>query len=644
MEAFGIWISGGGSRAPCHLSGADRAYGSHVPGTNHCCERLIGCTKPENSMKFSVLALDYDGTIAREGVLSPEVKAAIAEARASGIVVIIVTGRILSDLQYVAGDLNFDAVVAENGAVLALRNGQTRMLGHLPPQVFLDDLRRRGVAFKSGQCVVEADASTAPAVLAAIRELQLPLVILFNRGHLMILPQAISKGTGLQDALNILRLSPHNAIAIGDAENDHDLLAECELAVAVGWGSATLRSEADEVVNGNGPSAVAAYIRQAITQMRLPVSRLGRHRLTVGTDQDGQPLTTDVSGRNILIVGEPQSGKSWATGLLCEQMILQGYSLCVIDPEGDYGGLEALPGVVVLRTADQPPEITDVARALGHFDLSVVVDLSRVQLQEKTKYLKAVLPMMASLRRTTGLPHRIVVDEAHYFLNEPNIKQLLDMELGAYTIVTYRPSDLHPDVREAVEVVVAKRLTNPHEIATLLSMAKARNLEPANAAFLGELFIDEAVVAAKGGQGQLRRFKMLPRLTTHVRHRTKYFDFKVVHGQEFLFTDNGKPIGSPARSLKQFAALLRGYPLSSVGEHAERGDFSRWVANVFYDHHLASDIRKIEQRYRLSHLGDVREPIASLIMARYGDSADSPSREMLLAAERTAPWGAGRTQ
>ena len=108
-------------------------------------------------MKFGLLALDYGGTNARDSVLSSEVKAAIAEARASGIVVIFATGRILSDLRRVAGDLNFvDAVVAENGAVLAFPDGQTRIVGHLPPQIFFDELRRRGVAFESGQCIVEA--------------------------------------------------------------------------------------------------------------------------------------------------------------------------------------------------------------------------------------------------------------------------------------------------------------------------------------------------------------------------------------------------------------------------------------------------------------------------------------------------------
>jgi len=578
------------------------------------------------TMKFGVLALDYDGTIARDGVLSPDVKTAIAEARARGIVVVIVTGRILSDLRSAAGDLNFvDAVVAENGAVLAFGNGLTRMVGHPPPQVFFDELRRRGVTVKSGQCIVEADASGGPAILATIRERRLPLVILFNRSRLMVLPQAISKGTGLRDALNILRLSPHNAIAIGDAENDHDLLAQCELAVAVGWGSAMLQAEADEVVNGDGPSAVAAYIRRAAAQTKLPVGRLGRHRLTVGIEQDGRALTSDIRGRNILIVGETQSGKSWATGLLCEQMIVQGYSLCVIDPEGDYGGLESLPGVVVLQAADQPPAMTDVARALQHFDLSVVVDLSRVHLHEKAEYLKALLPMLASLRRMTGLPHRIVVDEAHYFLHEPNIKQLLDMELGAYTIVTYRPSDLHPNVRDAIEVVVAKRLTNAHEMKTLLAMAKYRKVDPGATAILGELRTDEAVVATKEAEAQLRRVKLLPRLTTHVRHREKYFDFDVVPGQEFVFTKDDKPIGCNARSLKQFAALLQDCPTSCVGDHARHGDFSRWIANVFYDHRLASDIRKIEQRCRLGHVSDVRQPIARLILARYASPADGQS-------------------
>jgi len=572
-------------------------------------------------MKFGVLALDYDGTIATDGLLDPNVKSAIMEARARGIVVVIVTGRILSELRQATGDLGFvDAVVAENGAIIAFPNGQSRLIGHPPPQVFVDELRSRGIESKMGQCIVEADAVTAPRILAVIRELELPLVMLFNRSRLMILPQAISKGTGLREALNALRLSVHNAIAIGDAENDHDLLAECEIAVAVSWGSAALQAEANEIVRGDGPRAVAAYIQQAAKETRLPFDRIGRHRITLGMAEDGRTLAIAVHGRDILVVGEPQSGKSWLTGLACEQMILQGYCLCVIDPEGDYGGLEALPGVLVMGGDGPPPDIPDVARALRHFDLSVVIDLSRIPYEEKLSYLKALLPMLASLRRTTGLPHRIVVDEAHYFLHEPNVNQLLDLELGAYTLITYRPSDLHPDLRNGIEVVVAKRLTHPQEVQTLLTMVKHGNVEPEWTTLLGKLPTSDAALlpGADEAEGRLRRFTLLPRLTPHVRHRTKYFDVQLAGGQEFVFTDDGKAIGSPARSLKQFVSSMASTPVTSLDEHARRGDFSRWIANVFHDNRLASDVRKIEQRYRLGHLDDVRQSMAALIQERYG--------------------------
>jgi len=572
-------------------------------------------------MKFGVLALDYDGTIARDGALDPDVKAAIMEARARGIVVVLVTGRILSDLKQVAGDVDFlDAVVAENGAVLAFPNGQTRLISNPPPQVFLDQLRLRGIEFQTGQCIVETDAASAPKILEVIRKTELPLVLLFNRSRLMVLPQAISKGTGLREALNALRLSAHNAIGIGDAENDYDLLAACEIAVAVSWGSAALQKEANEIVHVDGPRAVAAYIRQVSNETRLPHDQIGRHRITLGTAEDGRPLAVAVHGRNILVVGEPHSGKSLITGLVCEQMILQGYCVCVIDPEGDYSGLESLPGVVVLGGDGRPPNIPDVARALRHFDLSVVIDLSQVPYEEKVAYLKALLPMLASLRRTTGLPHRIVVDEAHYFLHEPNVKQLLDFDLGAYAVVTYRPSDLHPDLRKDIEVVIVKRLIRPKELQTLLTMVGDRSVEPEWTTVLGGLTTSAAALlpGSEEAEGKLKRFTLLPRLTPHVRHKTKYFDVQLAEGQEFVFTDNGKAMGPPARSLKQFVCLLASTPVTSVGEHARRGDFSRWIANVFHDDHLASDVRKIEQRYRLGHLDDVRQSLATLIQERYG--------------------------
>lgn len=604
-------------------------------------------------MKFGVLALDYDGTIATDGVLHPSVRASISEVRARGIAVVIVTGRILAELEHVAGDLHFvDAVVAENGAVLWFANGYTRQLAYSTSTQFLQELGRRGLPYKAGQCVVELDATAAPEVLAVIRQLELPLVLLFNRGRVMVLPQAVSKGPGLREALATLRMSTHNAIAIGDAENDHDLLATCELGVAVSWGSLFLQEAADEILHGDGPAAVASYIRSAAEDLRLPPEKIGQHRLALGTAEDGHKLTLAVRGLNTLICGEPRSGKSWVAGLMCEQMILQGYSVCMIDPEGDYRTLETLPGVVVFGGEDPPPELPDLARVLRHPDMSVVIDLSHESYPEKMNYLKSLLPMLAAIRRTTGLPHRIVIDEAHYFLHEPNVGELLDLSLGAYTLITYRLADLPLALRNAIECIIVKRTTSPQEQEALNEMLRARSGGGTVTANLASLQLDEAVLlpGMQESGGKCVKFKLLPRLTAHVRHKAKYLDMQLLVDQGFWFADSVAAEAGPARSLEEFLERLPRIPHAVLAGHAYRGDFSRWIADVFHDHTLASEIRKVEQRFRLGHLRNLPESIAKLVEERYQFSpaaiveASTQSASYLPApavAARSAMKGAG---
>jgi hydroxymethylpyrimidine pyrophosphatase-like HAD family hydrolase len=134
-------------------------------------------------VKLGVVALDYDGTIAEHGALYPAVRTAITGARERDIAVVVIAGRILEELRRVAGDLRFvDAVVAENGAVLALpTTGYSRVLGTPPPPTLLDELGHRGVRAKLAQVVIEADAEHAPTILTSIQEQQLPLTLLSNQ-------------------------------------------------------------------------------------------------------------------------------------------------------------------------------------------------------------------------------------------------------------------------------------------------------------------------------------------------------------------------------------------------------------------------------------------------------------------------------
>lgn len=573
-------------------------------------------------MKFTVLALDYDGTIASDGRAHPEVVAAIRDARAEGITVVLVTGRILSDLRIVLSEENlFDAIVAENGAVIAFPNGWTRVLGRPASRELLSELCELGVEVAFGECVIEADAGVAPQILEAIRKLELPLVLVFNHSRVMVLPQGINKASGLREALKTMRLSLRNCIGIGDAENDHSLLDACEVGIAVGWGSKSLQTIADHVLEGSGPEALAHYIREVSSHPKLPPQRADDRRILLG-ESAGVPVETSIRGRNILIAGDPRSGKSWIAGLFTEHLLSQGYCLCVIDPEGDYSTLESLAGVVVFGD-EEPPRLSDVARALRHPETSIVIDLSTLTHEGKRAYVHELLPMVAALRRNSGLPHWIVVDEAHYFLNQAEVEHRVDLELASYALITYRPSHLHPDLLRTTESIIVTPLTNPDEVLALTTLCGAEGAETAWGEVLGSLGIDEAAVLPRTARaGQLpQRFTTAPRLTTHVRHRAKYLEVPLPAERAFHFTCNGQNFGAPARTLKEFVQMQEQLPAAALEAHAQRGDFSRWIAKVFGDQPLAAAIRKVEDRFCRGEVPNLSRALIKPIRERYDLSA-----------------------
>jgi len=573
-------------------------------------------------VKPTVLALDYDGTIARNDRVDPSVLDAIADARGRGIAVMLVTGRRLDDLRRVAGDLRFvDGVVAENGALMHFpHGGLTTTLAPSIPAAFVAQLQALGISLQAGQCLVEADASAAPRMLDAIRELELPIVLVFNRSRVMALPQGISKATGLSAALAMLRKSAHNAVAVGDAENDHELLRVAEVGAAVEWGSPSLRAAADVVIAGDGPPAVAGFIRRVTSAGRLPTPARARRRLILGRMEDGHEFSLAVRGRNVLIMGETNSGKSWLAGLLCERLILHGYSLCVIDPEGDYRTLDALPGVRVLGADDDPPSPRALLHALRYPDRSVVIDLSSLEHKAKLEYIRAVLPALNVMRRQTGTPHRIIVDEGHYFLRDAVKDDLLDLEFNGYTVVTYWPSQLPRELVAATEVILVTRETSRAEIDALRRHCTAcRHVSAASWNMLPVLRLDQAValpVTDEAG-ADLQVFTIGERLTPHVRHRQKYVDVPVPERRAFVFRGNDRVATSRARTLREFVTALDHLDVARGDGYLRRGDFSRWLGDVFGDHALAREVRSHEHAYVQSGSVDALMRVAAAVRSRY---------------------------
>jgi hypothetical protein len=319
--------------------------------------------------------------------------------------------------------------------------------------------------------------------------------------------------------------------------------------------------------------------------------------LRLGTGANGKPLDAVIRGRNVLVAGDSRSGKSWITGLLCEQFILKGYSVCILDPEGDYGHLDALPGVIVHRLTRETDPLPDLERILRQPVLSGVVDLSAIQAGAKPGVIKTLLERVNALRRSLGFPHRVVLDEAHYILGGPDAAQLFDRELGGYLLVTYRVTDLSADVLSATDAVIVTKVTDPRLASGLLALVADTPSSSRWVETLASLAIGEALLLPGAPEvgNVLARFRIAPRLTTHVRHREKYLDVVLRPGQEFVFTLQGRATHWRARTLGEFLAVLPQVPEEIFRGHLSRGDFHLWIENVFGDRVLGEEIRGIER-------------------------------------------------
>jgi hydroxymethylpyrimidine pyrophosphatase-like HAD family hydrolase len=204
-------------------------------------------------MHYLALATDYDGTLAEDGKVRPEVLAALVRLKESGRKLVLVTGRELDELiaTFPAIDV-FDRVVAENGALLYTPSSPVeRLLAKPPPPELAEALRVRGVTpLSCGRVIVATWQPHEQAVLSVIREQRLELEVIFNKGAVMVLPSGVNKATGLMSALDELGIDRARVVGAGDAENDHSLLGACGLGAAVANAVPALKRRADVVTRG----------------------------------------------------------------------------------------------------------------------------------------------------------------------------------------------------------------------------------------------------------------------------------------------------------------------------------------------------------------------------------------------------------
>jgi hypothetical protein len=109
-----------------------------------------------------------------------------------------------------------------------------------------------------------------------------------------------------------------------------------------------------------------------------------------------------------------------------------------------------------------------------------------------------------------------------------------------------------------------------------------------------------------------------------VRRREKYVDVPVQENRAFVFAADGQRPGPHASTLRQFVSGLEHASPAALGGHLRRGDFSRWVRDVFGDRALATELDKQEEIYRMELDLDVVPEMVNAVRARYDLADEAP--------------------
>lgn len=259
-----------------------------------------------------LVALDVDGTLmSYDGVISGDVRAAIADLVAAGVHVVLATGRSIHSATAVAADLGLTRgwVVGSNGAVTARLDPDEpggyavvhavtfdpapalRAIAlEIPDVLFaVEDL---GVGFRvsrpfppgelTGEQRVEPfeDLLATPATRVVIRnpggtpeefhELvervglhQVSYAVGWS-AWLDLTPGGVTKASALEEVRRDLGVEPFATLAVGDGENDVEMLAWAACGVAMGHALERVRLAADEVTGTIEDDGAVAVLRRVL--------------------------------------------------------------------------------------------------------------------------------------------------------------------------------------------------------------------------------------------------------------------------------------------------------------------------------------------------------------------------------------------
>lgn len=262
--------------------------------------------------EIELVAIDLDGTLltsSRE--IHPESAAAVKEAVAAGVRVVLASGRMASGVQAFGEALGLagphiacngafvfgpdgsewfhrpltarvrdavDRFAAERGLQLNAYSRydvfelRTSPWGELyrsrirlsAPRPVEDGLRNR---LEPTKMMIVADPAEVPALRIQLEEVVRPLgaeITVSEPEYLEVLPAGVDKGLGLFKVAERLHIDREKVAAIGDYANDLEMLRWAGFSGAPANASEDVRKVVDVVVRSNDEGAVADFLRRIV--------------------------------------------------------------------------------------------------------------------------------------------------------------------------------------------------------------------------------------------------------------------------------------------------------------------------------------------------------------------------------------------
>jgi len=209
--------------------------------------RRLGLDTPGVYSQGLILA-DIDGTIRYQRVLDPEAARIVTTyAEGHGYPIVAYSGmRILAE----SYNIQTDFMVAHHEPLAELVGPLSAIAGRVP-------INKLNMHIDGGEiAAVRAELAARLGGRATLVQ-SLPV-------QLETLPPGASKGDGLRRLLADLGIDPRHVLAIGDGENDLEMLQLAGIGVAMGNAPASVRAAADYVTASNDADGVALAVERFV--------------------------------------------------------------------------------------------------------------------------------------------------------------------------------------------------------------------------------------------------------------------------------------------------------------------------------------------------------------------------------------------